>query len=43
MADYEKIGGGSFGVYKKKKFDWGLVGAVIFWIVVATIVVNVAS
>ena len=42
MAKYQKVGGGTvnYGVYRKKKTDWGAVFAVMF---VVAIVVAIAA
>ncbi|MEM0929598.1 MAG: hypothetical protein AAGI89_09935 [Pseudomonadota bacterium] len=37
MSDYEKVGQGSYGVYRKKKSNWGgwIVGLTIVMLIVA--------
>ncbi len=34
MANYERVGGGSFGVYKKKEGAWGWVVLIVFLVIV---------
>ena len=42
MGDWERIGGGRYDIYRKrkKKIDWGAVAGVIFWIFIIGLVLN---
>ena len=39
MAKYDKVGGGSFGVYRKRRTDWSAVagGLVLFFLVIVVL------
>ena len=41
MSGYEKIGGGQYGVYRRKKTDWGaILGGIVLAIIVIAVIAN---
>lgn len=42
MAKFDKVGGGSFGVYRKRSSDWGaFIGGLFIAFVVIAILANI--
>lgn len=42
MAKFDKVGSGSFGVYKKRDPEWpGILGAIVVALVVIAILANI--
>lgn len=41
MSKYEKVGGGQYGVYQKKKTDWGaILGGIVIFVIVLAVIAN---
>ena len=41
---YEKIGDGTFGVYRKKPTDWGsIIGGIVLVVVALVVIANIAG